>query len=70
MPLGPYVERQRATSPSEQSRSTWNWTTMTAASAARGPGRVRTSPASSPTGIISQVIVSADSRVAMSRRVR
>src|SRR4051795_591752 len=70
MPAGENWRRQRASSPSEQSRSTCRLMSRTAASAVRMPGMASMTAARTPTRIISHVTAFGVSRVGTSRWVR
>src|SRR4051794_31899116 len=70
MPTGENWRRQRASSPSEQSRSTCRLMSRTAASAVRIPGMASMTAATTPTRIISHVTAFGVSRVGTSRCVR
>src|SRR3954470_8032559 len=70
MPTGDDIPRQRATSPSEQSSSSWSWISSTAPIAGSRPGTESTPAAATPTRIISAVTVFGLSPARSSHRVR
>ena len=70
MPAGELTFRQRASSPSEQSSSSWSWISTTAPTAGSSPGSVSSPAAARPVAIISHVTAFGVSRVRASSRVR
>src|SRR5215213_6515167 len=70
MPAGEETPRQRASSPSEQSSSSWHWISTTTTTGGHQPGSVSTAAAARPTAIISHVTPLGVSCVGISSRVR
>src|SRR3954449_1066867 len=64
------MPRQRATSPSEQSSSSWRWISAKATTAQPSPGSVSAPAANTPAAIISQVTPLGVIGVRISSRVR
>src|SRR3954447_14430632 len=70
MPAGEDWPRTRASSPSEQSSSSWSWIRSAAPSAVHTPPRLSSAAAASPTTLIRPVTAFGEIRVGSNPRVR